>query len=323
MPDVEHQIGVHQIDESTWELNEPLTKPSKASRGVYGGNLIGQALLVAMRSAPGFSPHLLHSHFTKPTSAKKKVVWKVQRISDGKTFVNRSLQASQDGVITYIANVSLTKKNSVKDATVEYEAYRKKDEAGDADDDDPVPKPFQYQRTLPKWTSQHTPEEKMVLFPAGTKEVWHKLPREIADLELTAEEDDWNVTQREISYYARWGSDEQPVSLKEPDVFKFVGLGVISDSIFLTRLMRILRLRDVDLRQLIHYYSVSLDHVMYFHDDDFDVTKWMSYAFRSVRFANSRVLLELDIFNDKGVHISTVYQEGLVRLNGIEEGAKL
>ena len=57
---------------------------------------------------------------------------------------------------------------------------------------------------------------------------------------------------------------------------------------------------------------------MYFHDTDFDVTNgWDSVSKMSI-FPNNRALLEGEMYNEKGVHVATIIQEGLVHFNGIE-----
>ena len=66
--------------------------------------------------------------------------------------------------------------------------------------------------------------------------------------------------------------------------------------------------------------GISLDHVIYFHDDDFDVTKWMEFSYKCTRYAQDRVDFEGEIYNDKGVQVASFFQQGLVRF---ENGALL
>lgn len=329
--DVEYELGVTKIGPHSYQSNEPLQKPAPSARGAYGGFIAGQALLVAMKSSPpGFTPHSLHSFFTKPTSSTEKIIWEVDEINNGKNFVNRSLKATQGGQTKYIANISLTKKNSFKAANDKYEEYKKrqatkKHNDNDNDDDDdsdesPIPKPFGFQTPYPKWLKDQKPEE--LDFSVGNGGVSHKYPIQMISLDSTKDEESLDVTERRLSYFVKWGEDKQ-LTLKDPDTFKFVGLGVLSDSLFLLRLARILRVNSVDHSHLVHYYSVSLDHIMYFHDDDFDPTKWMAFGFKAARFNNDRVLLEAEMYNDKGTHVCSIIQEGLVHLNGIELEAKL
>ena len=57
--DVQKEFGVTKISDNKYVGVKPLIKPSPQSRGAFGGNLVGQALLVAIRSCPeGF--RLIH-----------------------------------------------------------------------------------------------------------------------------------------------------------------------------------------------------------------------------------------------------------------------
>ncbi|KAK6204819.1 thioesterase-like superfamily-domain-containing protein [Scheffersomyces amazonensis] len=328
--DIDEEFGVIQVNESKYIGKKPLTKVAPAVRGAYGGNIAGQAILVAIKSSPpGFKPHCLHSYFVKPVNSEEPVEWDVEIISKGKNFCNRSVKGSQGGEIKYFANISLTRKNSNKEAQQKYDEYVKKQEEGQDDDEDEevVQKPFGFQTPYHPWFSKYKPED-IEVDPRGVNIlVYHKIIPALVDLKLSPEEEKIPVAERRLAYYVKWGIENeqgfnQPLKNVD-DTYKYVGLGVISDSLFLTRLARALRLRDVNLNDMAHYFSVSLDHIIYFHDDDFDVTKWMGFAFKAVRFVNKRVVLEAEMYNDKGVHVATLVQEGLVHLNGIEASAKL
>lgn len=323
--DVEQELGIKQISEFKYQSNEKLSKPNPASRGVYGGNLAGQALLVAIRSSPpGFTPHSLHSFFVKATSSEKLVDWEVQEISKGKNFCNRLIRAIQDGEIKYIANVSLTKRNSHADTLKQYEAYEKMlAENGGEDPDELVPaqKPFGFQTPYPQWLKDYPPESLDVDTRGKNRQIYHKLPPQMNELNSTLGEDKIPASERRLSFYVKWGENGE-VEIKDP-AFQYVGLGVLSDSFFLTRLARILRIPNINYKDTVHYFSVSLDHIMYFHNTDFDTTKWMAFAFKNVRFSNNRALLEGEMYNDKGEHVASIIQEGLVHFNGLEQGAKL
>ncbi|CUM46382.1 uncharacterized protein AC631_03093 [Debaryomyces fabryi] len=323
MKDVEYSLGVKQISETKFQGNAPLSKPHPSSRGVYGGNLAGQALLVAIRSSPkGFTPHALHSFFVKATSPDSVVDWEVQVISQGNNFCNRLVKAIQDGEIKYIANISLTRKNSNKDATEKYLNYRKRiEEQGEEDDETHVQKPFGFGTPYPKWLKDSPPESLNLDDRSKERLIYHKITPEMVHLDKTENENEIAPSERKLSFYVKWGNDGE-VEIKDP-AFQYVGLGVLSDSYFLTRLARILRIPDINHFNTILYFSLSLDHIMYFHDTDFDVTQWMGFSFKNVRFANNRALLEGEMYNEKGVHVASIIQEGLVHFNGIEERAKL
>lgn len=331
MINIEEKLGVTKTGPHTYVSNSYLPKPAPASRGVYGGALAAQALLVAIKSchSEGMSPHSLHSYFVKPTSPDKLIHWEVTEISNGKNFTNRNLKALQDGVITYIVNVSLTKKNSFKEATNKYEAALAKASVGqdlgdnaeeDEETEEVIQKPFRFQTDYPEWLKKHPAEELGIDFKSSNRAIYHSIPPEMTDLQLTKDETSRSITDRRLAFYAKWGLNNIHYT---DDAYKFAGLAFLSDSYFLTRLGRLLRIENIRHDRVVHYFSVSLDHIIYFHDDDFDPTEWIGFAFKAIRFSNNRALLEGELYNDKGIHVASIVQEGLVYFNGLEREAKI
>ena len=150
--------------------------------------------------------------------------------------------------------------------------------------------------------------------------IYHKIPRQMVLLEMTKEEESVPPVDRQLSYYVRLGNGDIKLSSLQA---QFVGLVVISDCIISTRLARILRVSSVDMQDPAHYFGISLDHVMYFHDTDFDCTEWMGYGMRVLRMQNDRFLMEAQMYNKKGEHVVTILQEVLAKLHGLEATAKL
>lgn len=310
-----------------FQLKKPLTKPVRNRRGVYGGNLVGQALLVAIRTAPPhFLPHSLHSQFLKKVSDTEIIKYSVDSISNGTTFCNRTVRAFQGGVIKYIAHISLTKKNLLAEAENAYYDYEEKVQKVSDEDEEPefVPKPFYFETPYPSWLAEESGERLYVDLHLADRYIVYKIPRRMLSLEDTRFEDSVPVTQRRMLFMVRLGKSEKEKDVDLPDAaFQYAGLGVLSDLYFLTRLARILRIENVDLTLPSHYFSVSLDHTMYFHDVGFDCTDWMAFAFKTVRLVNNRVLLEGEMYNRAGQHVATIVQEGLVHFNGLEKQVKL
>lgn len=325
--DLQEALEVQQISETSFRGRQCLAKPHPSVRGVFGGNLAGQALLVAIRSSPaGFLPHSFHSYFVKSGLDTKVFDWEVEKISEGKTFCNRIITGLQSGEVKYIANVSLTRKNSIRQEQIAYERS-KLDGGRDNDDDDDddgggggvplVSKPFAFGTPYPNWLSKHSVHDLEVFPKHDERPLSHKLPPEMFDLDLTVKEETQPVTSRQLSVYAKWGKTES--RLPNPDVFKYLGLAFLSDSLFLTKMGRILRIRLGPQR----LSSVSLDHVIYFHDTDFDPTEWMGFGYRAINLSNERVLLEGEMYNKDGKHIASIIQEGLLKLGDLLEQAKL
>lgn len=340
--DVQKEFGVTKISDNKYVGVKPLIKPSPQSRGAFGGNLAGQALLVAIRSCPeGFSPHSLHSYFIRAASVEIPVEWEVEIISNGKSFSNRAVKGIQEGVVVYMANISLTKKNSYKEALQKHEEYYAKiqqrgkdgdvDEDIDEDDEEPgPPKPFGFQTPPSNLLKKYDIDQLPVSAMESTLLLYYKFPPEFVKLSESLQENSLPTAERRLTALAKWGIENeqgynQPLTNLNKD-FQFVGLANVTDGLYLGTLLRLFRVKDVDPK--IHsndYSGISLDHVIYFHDDDFDVTKWMEFSYKCTRYANDKVDFEGEIYNNKGVQVASFFQQGLVRFENGEflEKAKL
>src|SRR3981081_2929601 len=75
-------------------------------RSVFGGQVIGQALVAAARTIEGRVPQSLHAYFLLPGDMAAPIVYEVDRIRDGKSFSARRVQAIQHGrpILSMIAS---------------------------------------------------------------------------------------------------------------------------------------------------------------------------------------------------------------------------
>jgi acyl-CoA thioesterase-2 len=73
---------------------------------VFGGQVIGQALVAAERTIEDRVPHSLHAYFLLPGDADAPIVYQVDRLRDGRTFSARRVQAIQHGrpILSMIAS---------------------------------------------------------------------------------------------------------------------------------------------------------------------------------------------------------------------------
>jgi len=72
--------------------------PKETWQRVFGGQVIGQALVAASRTVPEDRPcHSLHCYFLRPGDPKVPIIYEVDRIRDGKSFTTRRVIAIQHG----------------------------------------------------------------------------------------------------------------------------------------------------------------------------------------------------------------------------------
>src|SRR6476659_6484650 len=73
---------------------------------VFGGLVIGQALVAATRTVDGRPPHSLHAYFLLAGDPKVPIIYEVDRIRDGKSFTTRRVVAIQHGQAIFSMSVS-------------------------------------------------------------------------------------------------------------------------------------------------------------------------------------------------------------------------
>src|SRR5208337_4992254 len=73
--------------------------PQNGWQRVYGGQVVGQALVAADRTVEAGErlPHSLHAYFLLPGDPKVPIVYEVDRIRDGGSFTTRRVIAIQHG----------------------------------------------------------------------------------------------------------------------------------------------------------------------------------------------------------------------------------
>ena len=84
----------------------------------FGGQVAGQALVAAVRTVePRFAVHSLHGYFLRPGNPAMPIVYLVDRIRDGRSFVTRRVSAVQDGQAIFTMSASF----QVADVGIEHQ----------------------------------------------------------------------------------------------------------------------------------------------------------------------------------------------------------
>ena len=80
--------------------------PQVGWQRVFGGQVIGQALVAACRTVEGRHPHSMHAYFLLPGDPKVPIIYDVDRIRDGRSFTTRRVVAIQHGQAIFTMAVS-------------------------------------------------------------------------------------------------------------------------------------------------------------------------------------------------------------------------
>ncbi|MGV0654654.1 acyl-CoA thioesterase domain-containing protein [Mycolicibacterium thermoresistibile] len=73
---------------------------------IFGGQVVGQALLAAARTVPDHPPHSLHAYFVQTGDGTRPLDIAVQRIRDGRSMATRQVTVTQDDRTLLTALVS-------------------------------------------------------------------------------------------------------------------------------------------------------------------------------------------------------------------------
>ncbi len=77
------------------------TSPQDGRKRIFGGQVLGQALIAAERTVEGRDCHSLHAYFLRAGIPSIPIIYEVERSRDGGTFTARRVVAKQDGKIIF------------------------------------------------------------------------------------------------------------------------------------------------------------------------------------------------------------------------------
>ncbi len=100
------RIDLEEIDQDIYRgQNEPM----RIGR-LFGGQVAAQSLSAAGRTIEGLLAHSLHAYFLRPGDPAVPVIYRVDRIRDGRSFTTRRVVAQQRGQAIFNMSVSFHKK---------------------------------------------------------------------------------------------------------------------------------------------------------------------------------------------------------------------
>ncbi|OSI79128.1 acyl-CoA thioesterase [Bradyrhizobium canariense] len=259
------------------------TSPNASLERVFGGQVIGQAMLAACRTVKNRMPHSLHCYFIQPGDPQVPIIYQVERLRDGKSYSTRRVTSSQQDRVIFSAIVSFHK-----------------EEVGAFDHQDKMP-----DISRPE---NFTAEE---LFK---KPVYPKLPEIVRryyepdrPVELRPVEVDRYVGQK-IADGRLHMWFKTATKLPDDPALHMCALAYASDLSLLDAVMARYGRTLFDTR----ISSGSLDHAMWFHRP-FRADDWLLYAKESPSAQSGRGFARGLIFKPDGTLVASVAQEGSVR----------
>jgi acyl-CoA thioesterase II len=256
--------------------------PQVGWQRVFGGQVIGQALVAASRTVEGRHPHSLHAYFLLPGDPKVPIIYDVDRIRDGRSFTTRRVVAIQHGRAIFSMSASF----HVEESGFDHAA---------AMPDVPMPE------DLPGEA-----EAKAGLLPLMPEVVRAYYERE-RPIELRPVEfERYRSRQPMAPKFNVWIRTTRPLP-DDPALHQCV-LAYASDLTLLDASM-IAHGRTVFERSV---QAASLDHALWFHRS-FRADDWLLYSQDSPSASGARGFSRGLIFTREGRLVASVAQEGLVR----------
>src|SRR5580704_13842118 len=259
--------------------------PQSSWQRVFGGQVIGQALVAACRTVEQVTtrpPHSLHAYFLLGGDPKVPIIYEVDRIRDGKSFTTRNVKAIQHGRAIFSMSVSF----HVVEEGLSHQ-FKMPD----------VPKPD----ALPSETQLK--ERVWPLMPEPVRRYYEReRPIELRPVEYGR----YLGEKSEDGKFHVWirATGRLP---DEPAIHQCV-LAYASDMMLLDAAL-IPHGKSVFSEDIM---AASLDHALWFHRP-FRADEWLLYAQDSPSLAGSRGFSRGLIFDLRGTLIASVAQEGLLR----------
>jgi len=256
--------------------------PLEGSQRVFGGQVLGQALVAAGRTAPERQAHSLHAYFLRPGDPSTPILYQVDRTRDGRTFTTRRVTAIQHGRTIFHLEASF----QVEEAGLEHQ---------DSMPEAPDPE------TLPTWSERmgplaagHPPE--LVRWALRERPIDSRFVTEFNPIEPE------KLPPRLLVWIRAAGRLPDPLLLHQCVAAYASDLSLL-DAATLPH-----ALSWVDQS----YQIASLDHAMWFHRP-FRADEWLLYEQASPAAAGARAFATGRLFTRDGRLVVSVVQEGLLR----------
>ena len=257
--------------------------PSDRWQRVFGGQVLGQALVAALRTVEARSCHSLHAYFLRPGDPKEPILYAVDRSRDGQSFSARRVVALQHGKQIFTMAASF---QAIEEGGLEHQT-----------DMPPVPPPEEL-RSEREWRQEFAEQ----IPPALKDYLLKERPIEIRPVTPTNRFTAGRHEPRQIVWIRANGALPDEAALHQ------CVLAYASDMTLLDTAL---------LPHGLNLFSpglqlASLDHAMWFHRP-FRADEWLLYVLDSPTLSSARGFNRGMIYRRDGALIASVAQEGLVR----------
>jgi len=256
--------------------------PQVGWQRVFGGQVLGQALVAAYRTIEDRAAHSLHAYFLRAGDPKVPIIYEVDRIRDGSSFSTRRVMAIQHGQAIFSMAASFHKHE---------EGLIHQAKMPD------VPQP----EALP--SEAELKEHLVGRLPEPLKAYWqHERPIEIRPVDLSRYTSPGKRTASQQVWIKATGELGDSLACNQcvlayASDFTLLDTALIAHGRFVFDPTLML---------------ASLDHAIWFHRP-FRIDDWLLYSQDSPTSAGARAFCRGTLFTRSGELVASTAQEGLVR----------
>ena len=269
------------------QIEDNLFRGARGSEGwqrVYGGQVLGQALMAALRTVdPARSVHSLHGDFLLAGDPSLPIVYDVERTRDGGSFTTRRVKAIQHGAAIFTMSAS----------------FHKLEEG------------LEHQSAMPEVPAPESlPNPKDLIaglidkLPAAMRSYWERdrpIDMRIVDISRYLGREK-KVPVQQIWFRAAGRLPDDPAVHQA--VLAYASDFTLLDTALIAH-GKLLFDADIQL--------ASLDHSLWYHRP-FRADEWMLYVQDSPNAHGARGFSRGSIYTREGALIASAAQEGLMRL---------
>lgn len=248
------------------------------SPNVFGGQALGQALYAAGITVPERRPHSMHAMFLLAGNHQLPIEYEVERVRDGGSFSTRRVVATQDGRRIFVMSASF---QAAEDG-------------------------LSHQKPAPV---MNDPEG----LPSSLK-IWQEYgaslgrPFQPVPVDFRSNRED-NIFGGQAASATRQIWTRAPIKLADDALVHESLFAYVSDYGLLWTALQAHAIRMDEPRLQI----ASLDHTIWFHRP-LRMDDWLLFVMESPNASGGRGLCFAHVYNQHGVLMATVAQEGLIRL---------
>jgi len=263
--------------------------PKVGWQRVFGGQVIGQALVAAQRTVvEERRVHSLHGYFMRPGDPEHPIIYEVDRIRDGGSFTTRRVVAIQHGHAIFSMSASF----QIRESGLEHAFEMPKV---------PAPEELTSEKQLAEQFIDHAPE--------NVRKYWQReRPIELRPVDLTHYVSKKKLPPAQNVWFRATGKLPSDPAIQEAVLAYASDMTLLDTSLFAHGRA----VFDPTLQ------VASLDHAMWFHRP-LNMEKWHLYTQDSPTASGARGLTRGSIFSQDGILVASTAQEGLIRIRNIEK----